>query len=216
MVKLSLEDEEGKDVYNAFYEDGILCQSCDNSFSHSENYTYTFLKNFKENLIQPVSKETDTKGTTFYFEIDTKLVKKCLLSILWRMAISKRDEFKNVQLNNIESELRLGLNNDEFMNERFFPVSVLSTKNINNVKANILSPPGQKFRFQHRYNYVYMYTFYLPDIVILYYVSDSIKIDVQNIGIKEGKLLEVNQEHGIVMEELLKSYFKRLPDINRF
>jgi len=216
MTMITAGKNNGKEVYNAFWDSGLLCADCDNSFSSDENYTYQFFKQFRDQAIEPVNVVKDPHGITFQYDIDTKRIKRCLLSILWRMAISKRSEFKNVDLGKIAVLLRDGLYNNTFMKDTFFPVSILSSRNVNNLKAKVLSPPTLKVKFQHRFNYVYIYTLYLPDIVILFYASQQMKVNVQNIGIKEHVLLEVNQENGELMNELLSGTFKNLNDVPRF
>jgi hypothetical protein len=218
MVKIQMNKDEtkGRDIYNAFYQGDILCRSCENLFSKDENYTYRFIDKFRRGAIRPIKTTNDNQGVSFYYNIDVKRIKFCLLSILWRMAISSREEFLNVNIDKIVDKLRVGLLTDNYMNERFFPVSLISTKNVNNVKASILCPPNFKVKFQHRLSYVYTYSLLLPDMVVIYYTSDKMKLSVENIGIKLGDMLEVGQANNSVMYEFYDAHFKQLPNVTRF
>ena len=84
------------------YDKEILCADCDGIFSPWENYT--------AELLYKVAGKYRAKGTTwFYFipDYDYVKLKLCVLSILWRMSISNRPEFRNVTLSpEHENELR--------------------------------------------------------------------------------------------------------------
>jgi hypothetical protein len=88
------------------YDTEILCQSCDNFFSPWENYTANLL--MRTDDIYRRTEEAGQKGAAF-FEVgvyDYASLKLCLLSILWRMSVSTRPAYKDIQLGPFESVIR--------------------------------------------------------------------------------------------------------------
>jgi hypothetical protein len=86
------------------YDREILCADCDNKFSPWEDYTAKLLMN-----ADAYQKYRDAKpGDDFYMipEYDYAKLKLCLLSILWRMSISKLPSFKRIALGPFESVIR--------------------------------------------------------------------------------------------------------------
>jgi hypothetical protein len=86
------------------YDREILCGECDNIFSPWENYTRTLLfKDLDQKIIQ-----TGPTGQRWYVipEYNYMDMKLCLLSILWRMSISKRPSFAEVRLGPFESQIK--------------------------------------------------------------------------------------------------------------
>ena len=205
-----------RETANALWEGGLLCRECDNSFSDDEKYTYWFFDDFRNRSVAPLSEEKDAHGITYKFDRSTKKIKRCLLSILWRMSIAKRFEYRYVDLGPIESRLREGLFHDKFMDDRFFPVAIFSTRNVDDSKAMILTPPSNKVKIQHRHNYVMTYSLMLPDILILFYASHQIKIDVTNLGIKADVPLNIHELKPDEMLNVLRTHFKNVPDKTRF
>lgn len=84
------------------YDTSILCADCDNLFSPWEDYTSELL--FEK---APTFRETAQAGFYLIPEYDYEKLKLCILSILWRMSITKRKEYSNVYLGEkYESKIR--------------------------------------------------------------------------------------------------------------
>jgi hypothetical protein len=97
-------DSYPKRVQTGQYDREILCTDCDNIFSPWEKYAANLLmigaayERFRE--AKP--------GEDFYRiqEYDYAALKLCLLSILWKMSISKRPSFRRVVLGPFEHTIR--------------------------------------------------------------------------------------------------------------
>jgi len=83
------------------YDRQILCASCDNRFSPWESYTAALL--MKRGAYEQFREAKP--GEDFYriLEYDYASLKLCLLSILWRMSISKLPSFKGIALGPFEA-----------------------------------------------------------------------------------------------------------------
>ena len=77
----------------------LLCQHCDNQFSPHENYV--------RNLFHGRTKVrvSNNKSMFTLHDCDYTHVRLCFLSILWRMAVSSRPFFSNVNLGPHEKRL---------------------------------------------------------------------------------------------------------------
>ena len=86
------------------YDPQLLCGCCDNKFSPWEDYTGNIL--FQE--LKPEMIQSGPTGQRWYTipEYDYAAIKLCLLSILWRMSLSKRASFAEVQLGRFESQFK--------------------------------------------------------------------------------------------------------------
>ena len=97
-------DSHPKRLRTGQYDSEILCADCDNKFSPWENYTAKLLmtagayERYRE----------ANPGEDFYRipEYDYASLKLCLLSILWRMSISKLPSFRRIALGPFEAVIR--------------------------------------------------------------------------------------------------------------
>jgi hypothetical protein len=97
-------DSHPKRLRTGQYDGNILCADCDNRFSDWENYTARL-------LMKPAAYERFREAEShedFYTipEYDYVRLKLCLLSILWRMSISKLPSFKRIALGPFEGTIR--------------------------------------------------------------------------------------------------------------
>jgi hypothetical protein len=83
------------------YDTDILCATCDGMFSPWEEYAAELL--YRQ--APPVS--VDSRGPGYFVPAyDYNSLKLCLLSILWRMSISKRPMYREISLGPFEDQLR--------------------------------------------------------------------------------------------------------------
>jgi hypothetical protein len=97
-------NSHAKRVRTGQYDREILCADCDNKFSPWENYTAKLLM-----TAGAYERYREAKpGEDFYRipEYDYASLKLCLLSILWRMSISKLPSFKRISLGPFEAVIR--------------------------------------------------------------------------------------------------------------
>jgi hypothetical protein len=86
------------------YDTEILCADCDSSFSLWEAYTRNLL--FQDLNTETIQRDSTGQRRYVIPEYDYAATKLCLLSILWRMSISKRQSFTDVQLGPFESQIK--------------------------------------------------------------------------------------------------------------
>jgi hypothetical protein len=129
------------------------------------------------------------------------------------MSVTSRMEFDKVDLGKMERKLRDGLYNDNYMADNFFPVSLVSTKLIIGVESRILYPPIGRFKFLNQS----FYPLILPQIMVLYYASNSIKFNLNDIGLKgQNQMLKVSEEKSDNTRMLLIEHYKKIPNISKW
>jgi hypothetical protein len=97
-----------KRLPTGYYDNKILCADCDNKFAPWEKYAAKLLmKDDAYNLFQR-AKADHTNQDYFYSvqEYDYASLKLCLLSILWKMSVSRRPAFKSIRLGPFELPIR--------------------------------------------------------------------------------------------------------------
>jgi hypothetical protein len=83
------------------YDSSILCAACDGMFSPWEEYAAEFL------LRRAPSVSTNSQGSGYIVpNYDYSALKLCLLSIIWRMSITKRRVYAAISLGPFEHKLR--------------------------------------------------------------------------------------------------------------
>jgi hypothetical protein len=83
------------------YDSEILCAECDNYFSPWEKSTANLLLKDPQYL-QPIPLDGYVKVKKY----DYASVKLCLLGILWKMSISRKDVFQRISLGRYQDEIR--------------------------------------------------------------------------------------------------------------
>lgn len=189
------------------FDKALLCQECDNSFSHDENYTATLLSQIRSGKISPVQTLSVRGGQDRLYNVDQRKVKRCLLSILWRMSISKKDYFMSVDLGPLEIELKSRLNIENIMDQKFFPVTILSLNNSVNWKARMLCTDSPPLKFLgHR-----MYVLHLPNYLIMYHASKQVTFNPDNLSFRANGLINIGEETKGVTNIYLNNYYKSFP-----
>lgn len=85
----------------------LLCKDCEQKLGRWENYAK---KSFVDGQGLQI---TQQNATVVLSNLDYTLFKLFLLSLLWRMSVSKLDFFKEVRLGPYEEKIRLALLNDD-------------------------------------------------------------------------------------------------------
>lgn len=85
----------------------LLCKDCEQKLGRWENYAK---KSFVDGQGLQI---TQQNATVFLSNLDYKLFKLFLLSLLWRMSVSTLDFFKEVRLGPYEEKIRLALVNED-------------------------------------------------------------------------------------------------------
>lgn len=88
------------------YDNKILCSECDSSFSSWEDYTADLL--YRKNNVYEAAADAGRNGQSFITipNYNYTSLKLCLLSILWRMSVSKKHDHAIVALGPYENKIR--------------------------------------------------------------------------------------------------------------
>jgi hypothetical protein len=109
-----------KKLQTGEYDDKILCAECDNAFSSWEQYTANLLvRNGAYDRFRQARLNFYTVQSYEYASL-----KLCLLSILWKMSVSKRDTFRAVNLGPFEAAIRQMLLDNNPGRADEFPISI--------------------------------------------------------------------------------------------
>ncbi len=161
---------KSKKMSDYFYEEGLLCQICENKIGVYEKYLENFL--FKEIEIEKYFIEkTNSLSIVHLNNVDYKKYKLGLLSILWRSSITNHSNYKNVDLGEKHNEkIRLMILNDDFKEVNEYPIltSIMDTKN--DLINTIL--PIEKSKS----NGIVQYTFYINKFGFYYMVGSEEKM----------------------------------------
>lgn len=194
-VKENHKKIQGKTIYTGEYDEDILCKDCDNEIigkyesiganTLSIIYNYFGLKPFKSDdkyylridSLMPIlrntyflfSQQTISKQKTTYTNftnIDYSKFKMFLLSILFKVAISKREFSKDIIIGNQVDNLRKLLTNNQQIAELSFPIIIQSFNHIYNIpKKGILMPILIKEK-----NYMCV-KFYIPGLLVTIFLN---------------------------------------------
>lgn len=144
-INLDKLEDSKKRIEQKGIREYLLCQSCETLLSKYENYAAETLysKNLKNKAFIVEAKETpDQKYFTYDYEgFDYKNFRLFLLSILWRLIISKSFKTPNIDCN-LTEELRIAILNENPLKYDQFGCLVQSIfyKKGQLVKGFILSP----------------------------------------------------------------------------
>lgn len=166
--------------YQKDLTENLFCEHCDTVIlSRNEKYLADFLFN-KEFEFRY---ETISKSFSIIYNLDYKLIKIGLLSILWRMSLSNYDIFKLVKLGDKHNEIirRYIINNEDVKEDIypiFFTVPLMQGKYY---KDFILQPEG------YRENGNIYYRCILGGFIFIFVVGSSRITSLDNLmTIKEN------------------------------
>lgn len=131
------------------FKEELLCEECEKRFSKWE-------RSFKLDLIDITKRESNylnfqnIEGISLHVSnIKYTHFKNALLSILWRMSISKDYHFKNYNLGPYEEKLKSYLSRDEAISECTFPIIMSrATLNGKHLPDIIMLYPARKIERQ--------------------------------------------------------------------
>lgn len=197
-----------QDAQDYLFDKGILCRECDNTFSPSENYTSGFFEGVRTGEIQPIREYIHDGGDKdYYYQPDLFLVKNCLLSILWRMSISKIKQYSSVKLGDLEEILRSRLNEPNLMAADCFPFSILTLKNTGDSRANFLAAFVPSFF--HLDSDIYL--IHIPDFLIFIHATIRPAFDPSTTSIIDNSTLIISEEKNKGSVRHLNTLYKKLP-----
>lgn len=158
------------------YDQNILCLDCENKFQLADDYAQLLLLRSLDER-----KMLDGKGDVFFYEsFNYKLLKRFVISLLWRASISKNIFYSHINLGPFEKMVKELLWNDSVGTEDEFDFFFSFLANL--PKRSILQP------IQSRFGSINVIQFYLGEI-LLYIKVDKRKFEPNPIFARDGKLL---------------------------
>ncbi len=168
-------------IYTGEFEEGLLCANCDNKIIGGyESYGYRIIKAQSGVRGINITFLKDDTGVEKYAKVegvDYKKFKLFLLSIIWRSSISKRDFFKNIQLElDDEEKLRKMILEGDPGQVDDFPCVIAMARNSQLLNGLIREP----FKVDDGYQFLIAGVFYyfyvqkpFPDFIIKSTIQDS-------------------------------------------
>jgi len=181
-------------IGDCLFDKNILCASCDNSFSSDEKYTSIFFESLRSSKNQKEIESSQVDAISV--KADIYHIKNCLLSILWRMSISKRLTNGLVHLKEKESILAQRLNDPKILDPTFFPFTIYSLRNAEfDPRSQFLCGTAHVSSFKNHD----IYLLHIPDFFIFFHANETLNqhilpasyIDDQNISIIEAPTNEI-------------------------
>jgi hypothetical protein len=152
-IPLSLEDQKLKFQQKGFREE-LLCLDCEGRLSKWEKY-------LKESLVDIGNENSKKLKISRFHEkillienVNYDLFKRGVLSILWRLGLSKNNFFKSYRLGPYQNKLRNVLFNDSVIPKHHYPFTVAKYKLNNKYFPSVLMlfPPNKNETFTiHRF-----------------------------------------------------------------
>jgi len=178
------------------YEQFILCSECDNNIiGRYESYCSIIIQN-KDNKIKNKI-IINNKGNRFneISNIDYTKTKLFLLSLLWRMSISSRDIYKDVNLESWEEQIRNQIIDDNPKKDNNIPIIILSWKNDKKMARDIITQPSKYYNDSKKITF---YSLIVSGYIILFYLTD----DLSALG--EEKHFRLKEENSVTIIYLEK------------
>jgi len=184
VAKAPLEDDSKIVFYpTGLYDSNILCESCDNVLlSNLENYGKSILygdKGFIDFFKAENIRTTEGLKSAVVKGIEYNKFKLFLLSILFKMHLSKLDFFSEVDLGNKHAEkIRQKLLHADFIEEDEYEVAIISIDKLEDLITNMILNPK---KIKQSLN-----TYYITLINGLYFMYNISPTNKQNLITKSS------------------------------
>ncbi|MGD9637758.1 MAG: hypothetical protein AB7U85_01705 [Alphaproteobacteria bacterium] len=179
------------------YDNEILCSDCDGKLGKYDEYSYEVLFNLEKFIC-----ERDKNGIKVK-NIDSNKLKLFYLSIIWRAHISKRPEFKKIDLGEKYSKIiKNSLLNNKLPEASFFEISIwkhyFENNKIEEDDIDIMFFSPIKHKFEQTNCYIFLFGGY----------SHYIKIDNRSRFLDDCLIVK-NSEFAIPLQSFEKSLFAK-------
>ena len=186
------------------YEGGILCKSCDNEIIGSyEDY-------IRKVLYGGLSKRnsvyfSQVKGAIKIEELNYDKFTLFFLSILWRAAISSREMFSEIRIDDVNLEkLRVMILEGKAKRKRTYPVNIWTYWHDKTIPKDFIPQP-----YKIENGKTIMYSFLIGGLLINYYLKSScFNRVIKNSISKKGVIIFRFMPGGKEGLEFLKRYGK--------
>lgn len=143
--EIGIADLDAKNrVQDAVYDTNILCAECDGDFSSCEKYFIDLLDNrlLVSNKIALQSRhEFPEHIVDRYADVDHFALRKFFLITLWRCAVSKRSNYRHVELGQDAEVLREMILSNESGNYGFYGTLVVALGEVDDVRTETVIFP---------------------------------------------------------------------------
>lgn len=99
-------NEHPRKLWIGSYDKNILCEGCEKVFQKYDDYACKILLSNTGNNSEHILDSNEKKVACKLKNVDCKKLKLFFLSVLWRASVSKRKEFKRVEIGPFENNLR--------------------------------------------------------------------------------------------------------------
>lgn len=124
-AKIDAETKDFLPIEQKGYREHLLCHNCEQKLGVWENNAKKHLLDITSDTPKRLSITRTGTSITLISDINYNYFKKCMLSILWRMSISKKvHAFRNYDLGPYEEPIRTLLNDDSPVSTCTFPLMV--------------------------------------------------------------------------------------------
>jgi hypothetical protein len=201
----SIEKTKVSKLPSGEYDGNLLCRECDGDILGAyESYlgkvlSKTGLTEDKKPICNKIKNENGVELLQVD-NIDYKLTKLVLLTILWRAGISNRKTFRNVKLGPYEEKIRKQLYDGLPLNENEIDILILSWTNDNKMPTDVIGQPQL-----HKKDGKFFYTLIVKGYVVIYFISKNQVPEVfKEFKLKQSnKLTIVHLPKGFGMEFLI-------------
>lgn len=209
MVKFEMNNQSLNDqiVQSSLWESDLLCSDCDNEIlSKIETYAMKYfilpVKDYSKNLPPPSQMKTEL------FKVNYQSIKLFLLSLLWRVSISKNPAYKYINLGKHEDIIREMLNNNNpgALNEYPFLIySLINSNNYNSPNSQIRMCFGP---FLQKWSNGYDYVMQIPGFIFIMRISNHGNNEYLNVTYKDEKLVLVSFPPEIFSKSLVNKLLR--------
>ena len=195
-----------KTMQGGYWDKDILCQSCDNTFSPSEQYFLSFI-NERVNSPDEIIRTPDGE-ILIYNDIDETKFRLFPLITLWRLAISKTHSGEGVSLGILEEmvyDCVKQLNPGPY---DFFPFSIYSFKDLNDGRARFIGSA-----LPLKINGFKYYILPISDFIIVIRAGKNVSESIVSTSIRNNRLEIINLigRSGTIFLDAMFSSIKAFP-----
>lgn len=175
------------------YEGDILCRDCENEIGKYETYASKIMYGDKaENIAISVKhyKFPDNILASNCANIDYKMFKLFLLSIIWRASISSRSFFNDIKLGPHEEEIRKMILEDNPKSQDNYPIFFMSYIKDKNMPREFIAYP-RKIRSSEGY---IMYIFIIAGMIYYYFINSiqhRIPHYITQLGLRQSNEFDI-------------------------
>jgi hypothetical protein len=180
-------------VHQKGFRENLLCQECETKLSLWERELSLFMR-FLSGEESKVFSSFSVEGNTVVSGVNYDLVKKALISILWRMSISKLQFFSDYNIESYEEKIRDWLHTDLSFGAQDFPILVSKGYISGCFQTGLLMPFSQGVYG----NDIKMESVVLDGVIFDILLTDGsdIQSEVELFGLHpEGRVIIRNKEY---------------------